>query len=120
MARSDLTGEAEVLRNLNREIRKIKGRTVKGTLKAGLLIKRRSQDEVPVDTSNLKDGAYVETISQTPEIIVEVGYVAFYAVYVHERLELRHKVGKAKFLEDPLKISTGDVLRIIAENARIR
>jgi hypothetical protein len=30
---------------------------------------------------------------------VEVGYEAYYAIYVHERLELHHPKGQAKFLE---------------------
>lgn len=52
-------GLDEVLENLRDEIEKIEGRTVKGLLSAALLIKGKSQRIVPVDTSNLKAGAYV-------------------------------------------------------------
>ena len=34
---------------------------------------------------------------------VLVGYTAEYAVFVHENLEASHKVGQAKFLEEPAR-----------------
>lgn len=119
MAARDLTGEAEVLRNLNKEIRKIKGRTVRGLFNAGLLVQRRSQQKTPVDTGNLKGGAYTGIIRRDPHE-VEIGYQAFYAVYVHERLELAHTVGEAKFLEKALTESERDVLDQIAKEAEIK
>lgn len=34
---------------------------------------------------------------------VIVGFTQRYAIYVHERTELRHRVGQAKFLEQPAR-----------------
>ena len=48
-----------VLKNLNKEIGKIKGATVDGLLEAALLIKGDAQRVTPVDTGNLRASAYV-------------------------------------------------------------
>lgn len=48
-----------VIKNLNKEIEEIKGRTVKGLLQAGLRVKADAQRITPVDTGNLKSSAYV-------------------------------------------------------------
>lgn len=45
---------------------------------------------------------------------VTVGYSAEYAVPVHERVELKHPVGQAKFLEEPMRTeqkAMGDIIR---------
>ncbi len=45
-------------------------------------------------------------------------YTASYAVYVHERTELRHAPGKeAKFLEKPARIYKNQIQKIIAGEA---
>lgn len=82
----------------------------RGLMKSGLLLQRRSQKEVPVDTANLKSGAYTEMIAPT---MVHVGYQAEYAMPVHEDMEANHPVGKAKYLEDPATRTAPDVLKIL-------
>ena len=74
--------------------------------RAALMLKRNSQKIVPVKTSNLKGGAFADQVEGTSGflIVMEVGYVADYAVYVHEDLDAHHKPGKtAKYLEIPLR-----------------
>lgn len=39
-----------------------------------------------------------------------------YAVYVHERLDLKHPVGKAKFLEDPVNRARPDLEERLARH----
>lgn len=143
-----LTGIDQVLRNLNREIAGIKKRSKTGLIRGGLLVKRRAQQDTPVEFANLNNSAYVawkggpveqanfrgpqadilsqdhapavlEEQGQLRDLQVAVGYTAFYGVYVHERMELKHTVGKAKFLEDALKRSEKDILRMVAEEAKI-
>lgn len=70
-----------------------------------------SKLEVPVDTGALQGSAYVE---YTDDNSVEFGYGRSdavgssgvtpqnYMVAVHERLDVYHPNGKAKFLEDPV------------------
>lgn len=47
------------------------------------------------------------------EASVIVGYTQSYAVYVHEDLEVYHKVGQAKFLEQPFRELAGELKRIV-------
>lgn len=76
-----------------------------------------SKRQVPVDTGTLRASGMVEEPIKRGKIYkVRLGYgygeeknpksgqiAAGYAIYVHENLKARHKVGKAKFLEDPMK-----------------
>ncbi len=58
--------------------------------------------------------------SKKGDASVVTGYTAAYAVYVHENLEARHTVGKAKFLEGParrLSSQIGDIVRGVYEES---
>lgn len=67
-----------------------------------------SKEIVPVDTSALKTSGHVRPPEeQGGAITVTLGYggpAAPYAIYVHERLDVRHKPPtQAKYLEQPAK-----------------
>lgn len=47
------------------------------------------------------------------EPIVRVGYTQSYALYVHENLEAHHKVGQAKYLEQPARELSGTLVGIV-------
>jgi hypothetical protein len=81
------------------------------------LTMKESKKEVPVDTSALKNSAYVGKPRKNGNIVsIKFGYggvavqvnhksgklTSVYAMIVHEDLTKTHKVGKAKFLEDPV------------------
>jgi len=48
---------------------------------------------------------------------VEVGFTAFYAIYVHEDLNANHKVGTAKYLEKAISGNLEQIKRDIREEA---
>lgn len=48
--------------------------------------------------------------------VVTVGYNASYAIFVHEDLEAYHKVGQAKFLEQPWFQLRPNMARLLIEN----
>lgn len=48
-----------VLNNMNREIRKIKGRTHRGLIEGAIIIWRDADEMVPVDTSNLRHSFFI-------------------------------------------------------------
>lgn len=87
----------------------------KGLKDAGLFLQRESQKIVPVDTANLKGGAFTRKVSGSGfDADIVVGYVADYAVYVHEDLQAKHQSGQqAKYLEQPAREKKGELLRII-------
>lgn len=51
---------------------------------------------------------------------VKVGYSAPYAVPVHERLDVPHPVGQAKFLEQPLRTEQRKMTEIIRSRLMAR
>ncbi len=53
----------------------------------------------PVDTGVLRDTGKVSRHATPRALRAELSYGTDYAVYVHERLNVRHKHGEPKFLE---------------------
>lgn len=70
----------------------------KAVLQEAYALQAESQKECPVATGRLRASAYTKPTDDG----AKVGYGTGYSVYVHERVDIPHKVGKAKFLEDPL------------------
>jgi hypothetical protein len=143
-----MKGIDEVLKNLNKEIKGIEGRTKGSMVKVGLFVESRSMPECPVVSSNLKNSRYFEAFDTLKGPAVEVGYTATYAPFVHENPRagktggvspkgVAYKapinpsgkrstqavfsvVGKWKFLEDPLKKNARRILVIIKESAKLK
>lgn len=59
MAVVELKGLDKVLKNLNKEVRKIKGRTLAGTVDAALHVRIEAMIQAPVITGNLMNSAFV-------------------------------------------------------------
>ena len=114
-----LEGSDQVIKNLNKEILRIKKRTIKGVMKAGTLIKNTAVTLTPLDTGNLRGSAYVAPLLYRNRPSVEVGFKTEYALYVHENLESHHPVGQAKFLETSIVREQKNALNIIAQEAKI-
>lgn len=61
---ADLKGLNKVLRNLNKEVKKIKGRSLKGLIRAQIIIRRDMEftsPVIPVDTGNLRSSYFTVT-----------------------------------------------------------
>jgi hypothetical protein len=143
-----MKGIDEVIKNLNKEIKGIEGRTRVGMTKVGLFVENKSMKECPVVTSNLKNSRYSEPFNTAKGPAVEIGFSASYAPFVHENpragktgglspkgvvykapinpsgkrstQSVFSTVGKWKFLEDPLKKNTRRILAIIKQNAKLK
>lgn len=114
-----LIGKDEVLANLNKAIKEIKGRNLHGMTVAANLIKTESEKLTPVATGNLKGSHYLEDNANPDDPIVEVGVTAEYGVYVHENLEAQHTNGQAKFLETAIKENVDMVLKVIQNRVEV-
>jgi len=115
--RVDIEGLDEVMANINAEVKNIQGRTSGGLLAGGLIIQRESQKRVPVRYGFLKGSAYTRKTPEDP-MVVEVGYTAAYAIYVHENLEAHHDVGQAKYLESAARDKQSEVVDAVAKRVR--
>lgn len=112
-------GLDKVMRNLNKEVTKIKGRTIAGLLAGGLIIQAEAQRRVPVDTGNLKGSAFTRKAHDNPKAVV-VGFGASYAIYVHEDLQAFHDDGEAKYLENAIVAKQSEVIDAIAAYAKVK
>jgi hypothetical protein len=64
----------------------------------------QAQKLAPVDTGALKaSGTALPAENNDGQITATIGFNTDYAAAVHERLDLYHKQGQAKFLEVPLR-----------------
>lgn len=62
-----------------------------------------SMDQCPVLTGTLRRSGTAEDPRVTARyVIIEIGYNTRYAAAVHENMKARHKIGKAKYLEDAI------------------
>jgi hypothetical protein len=78
-----------------------------------------SQRIVPVRTSALKDSGYLEIVEFRGSPKVEIGYAKggnpWYAVYVHEMIEIPHRPPtQAKYLEKPVNDGLGALIDTLA------
>lgn len=88
----------------------------------GSRILRESLRLVPVDTGRMRATGYVSPPTSKMFVgqVVEVGYGTDYAPRQHEDVSLRHRVGQAKFLEQPAKAAQrGLAARVAADTQRL-
>ena len=74
-----------------------------------------SQDLVPVDKGVLHDSGYVLVEGEGYDTIVDVGYTAHYAIYVHENLNVHHPNGQAKYLEQPANERRAEIRKMVRD-----
>lgn len=109
MALKGLTQVLAALRKVQSDMEK-KRKTALNHI--GIIVKADAVKMTPVDTSNLRNSAYID-VDGSERVLV--GYTAAYAPYVHEDLEATHEVGEAKFLEKAIKMNHA---RIVDELAK--
>ena len=116
---SYVQGVDEVLKNM-KLAKALVGKNIEvGLKRAGLFLQRQSQKVVPIDKNVLKPSADTRSKYKGVATVVSVVYTTSYAIYVHERTELKHAPGKqAKFLEEPARTNQKRILEIIAEGKK--
>ena len=154
-----LVGLPTVLKNLNKEIKKMEGTTLKGLIRAAIIVRRDMEvtsPKVPVDTRNLDSSFFIvasdgnmasaapvfkgkhagartaehsQVVSSSlgravsakrPTVVL--GFSASYAWFVHENIgaTFQRPGAGAKFFEAGLKRNTPKMLKIIAQEAKIK
>ena len=111
-----VTGDVEALKNLNREIRSIKGDISKGLKAAVTYIQGKAVEITPAKTGVLRGSAFNDVSDQS----ARVGYTAKYAPFVHEMPETNNfstpDTGP-KFLTKAIFNNTRTILEIIRKRA---
>lgn len=61
----------------------------------------------PVDTGTLRRSGKVHKRATARSLTAEMSFGTEYGVFVHERTDVRHPTGEAKFLENAIKFTAG-------------
>lgn len=116
MARmAKVVGASRIVANFAKADKRLQKRFRVGLKRAGLKLQALSQDEAPIDTGHMRGSADTRLEGQGWNSDAVVFYTAAYAIYVHELTYLQHRIGKAKFLEDPAKNNREELLKIIKD-----
>lgn len=132
-----MKGLEQVMRNLNKEIKAIENRSLKGMILASIEIMNdtdKTPPKVPIDTGNLRasrfitasngrvegDSSYANLPDDTPFVVF--GFGANYAAKVHESYGTGFKRpgSGAGFLESSVKRNKDNAVKIILDNAKIK
>jgi hypothetical protein len=133
---TQIYGVQRVLDNITARNGQMALQCQKGLIKAGLRLQRESQKVVPVEFGSLKASAYTRAEGTGFGTVVQVGYTAAYALYVHEQVGMVLKGqprppprkgkfwdpqgrGQAKFLEEPLRRFTPELVKIVKDEMQI-
>jgi len=122
-----IKGMDNLLRNLNKEIKKIEGFSMKGLIRAAIIIRRdmdKTSPLIPVDEGNLRASWFTDPQHTPKGPSLRLGFAANYAWYVHEMVgaNFSRPGAGAKFFEASLKRNdkNGEILRVIKEEAKSR
>jgi len=114
MILADVRGVKKIVRNLKKQGRLAAHRCEVGLKRAGLFLQRESLFICPIEWGNLRGSSFCRAKGKGYRVVVQVGYTADYAVYVHERLDLHHDAPtQAKFLEQPARTKRAEMFKII-------
>lgn len=108
-----------LVRDFQHVIRNINGKTLKGLLVAGAIVKAESMRLTPVLTGNLKSSHFIEHNQNPDKPEVAVGTTASYGIYVHENLEAYHHNGQAKFLATAIINKRKEIVDAVTRHAKV-
>lgn len=121
--RAVVLGTDRVLVNLQQEGQGAIAAVAAALYEEGERIMGEAKRLCPVDTGTLRASGHVSEPTVTPGdgVIVLLGFggpAADYAVYVHERLDVHHPNGQAKFLSMPAEAAAAGMNTRVAARAR--
>lgn len=116
-------GAAEVARNLRALVDRFPDLAAQGLNEQAELTMTDAKQNTPVEFGILKGSGKVSTFATRYKLAARLTFGTEYAVYVHERTELRHpRGGEAKFLEHAIQRAAArlpsDVAAFIAARMR--
>lgn len=118
-----VSGIIEINKNLNKQIRSIRGRTKLGMAFVGNYVQRKAKPLTPVDTGTLTNSSGSQVQGTEREPSVAVFFTAEYAPFVHEMPDSTNwkKAGATnKFLWKAVANNVKTIVDIIAKYARVQ
>lgn len=98
-----IRGLAELTKAIDEQTKMHEGALGAALYQEGLAIDAEAVKQMPVDTGRMRATHYVTPPQDDGDgPVVEAGIGVDYGIYVHERLNVNHQVGNAKFYENPL------------------
>jgi len=114
-----LRGQRELRAAVAAQAKKEPLRVKAAIVKEAETIMTASKKLVPVKTGNLRASGHVEIHPTRIRVdLVYGGPAADYALRVHEDLDAFHRVGQAKYLEEPLNDAIPGMAQRIANDSR--
>ena len=111
-----VTGQSQVAEAIQRALEQAPGAVQVGLLVEGAAIAADAVQRCPVDTGELRASVFVRP---TPAGGVVVGFSSEHAIFVHERTDLSHAEGEAKFLEKAKNAAASTLASDVAAMVRI-
>ena len=114
-----ITGIDKAVKAFNKRLDNVKRYTPKAMEDVVADLHRRSAEQAPLDTGDLRGSAAHEVDTGPSRTVGQVSFSAPYAMVQHEHTEYNHpKGGNAKYLESPLKQNTGKYVKYLADSAK--
>jgi len=121
-----LKGLNIIMKNLNKEIKGMKNRSMSGLIQASILIRNDMDNTypvIPVDTGNLRSSWFTFPIRKGFRTGLIIGFSANYATYIHElvgqNINWTRPNSGAKFFEASIKRNINEIRSIIGLNISV-
>lgn len=118
----DLTGQKQLMKVLTALVAQAPQIVGAALYREGEAIMTESKKLCPVDLGNLRSTGHVTPPEEHGgHVTVTLGYggpAAKYAVAQHERLDFKHTVGQAKYLEEPMLAASQGLDARIAQSIK--
>ena len=106
MATFRVTGVEQISQNLRHLVQRVPAQAAQALNVVAEECMTDAKERTPVDTGTLKRSGKVHQHATPRRLAAGLSFATEYAVYVHERTELRHATGEAKFLENDIKFTS--------------
>ena len=113
-------GLDKIGKNLNKKVNEYEKTSMAGLIKAVIYIRREmdlTPPLIPIDFGNLRGSFFSNPIYLKGKPVVQFGFTAFYAWFVHEKIDpginWKRPGSGPKFLEAHLKANEKEILEII-------
>jgi len=115
----------KVMKNLNKEIKGIEGRCMKGYLEGARIVRYdmdRTPPLIPVDTGNLRQSWFTSPMYQGKTPVLCLGFSANYALAVHEKYgaHFQRPGAGAGFFVASIKRNKERILEAIKESTKVK